>query len=61
MQAVAAGNPQNVLATATTDSSGDFSMAVAANTNVSLVVVAHMLRDASQPLPRWNFSVQGRR
>ena len=58
VQVVAAGNPQNVLATATTDSSGDFSTAVAANTNVSLIVVAHMLRDASQPLPRWDFSVR---
>src|SRR5688572_21661234 len=58
VQAVTPGNPQNVLAAATTDASGDFSMAVAANTNVSLVVVAQMLRDASQPLPRWDFSVR---
>ena len=58
VQVVAAGNPQNVLATAITDSSGNFSTSVNANTSVSLVVVAHMQRDASQPLPRWDFSVR---
>ena len=57
VRAMASGT-QNVLATATTNDAGDYSMSVAANTNVTLVVVAHLLRDAGQPLPRWNFAAQ---
>lgn len=49
---------QAVLASGTTNASGDFSLNVATNTNIRLVVVAQMLRDTSQPLPRWNVSSQ---
>jgi hypothetical protein len=49
---------QDVLATGTTNDTGDYSLTVAANTNVIIRVVAQMLRDASQPLPRWNMRVQ---
>jgi len=55
VRAVEPATPTNVLGTATTDANGDFSMSVAANTSIRLVVVAQMLRDASQPLPRWDF------
>jgi hypothetical protein len=47
-----------VLATATTDSNGDYTMSVAGNTDINVIVVSQMLRDAGQPLPRWNFSVR---
>jgi len=58
VRAVAAGNPADVLATATTDGSGDYTMSVTGNTNINVIVVSQMLRDAGQPLPRWNFSVR---
>jgi len=58
VRAVAPGNPDNVLATATTDENGDYSMGVAGNTDVNIVVVSQMLRDVGQPLPRWNFSTR---
>ena len=57
VRALAAGT-QTVLATATTNDTGDFSLSVAPNTSVSIVVVAQMLRDNSRPLPRWNFSTR---
>ena len=33
-------------------------MSVAGNTDINVIVVSQMLRDAGQPLPRWNFSVR---
>ncbi len=54
VRAVDAGSSAT-LATSSTDPNGDFSLAVAANTSIRIVVVSQMLRDNSQPLPRWNF------
>jgi hypothetical protein len=48
--------PTDVLATATTDANGDYTMSVAGNTDINIIVVSQMLRDAGQPLPRWNFA-----
>jgi len=58
VRAVAAGNPGNVLATASTDANGDYNMSVVGNTDINIVVVSQMLRDAGQPLPRWDFSTR---
>src|SRR5262249_35562490 len=58
VRAVAANNPNNVLATTTTDGTGSFSMSVAGNTTISLIVVARMQRATGQPLPHWNFYAQ---
>ncbi len=49
---------QAVLATGTTNDTGDYSLAVAGNTNVIVRVVAQMLRNSSQPPPRWDMRVQ---
>ena len=56
VRAVDAATPTTVLATTSTNANGDYAMNVAANTNIRIVVVSQMLRDSSQPLPRWNFS-----
>ena len=58
VRAVAAGNPGDVLATATTDAAGDYNMSIVGNTDINIVVVSQMLRDAGQPLPRWDFRAQ---
>ena len=58
VHAFAAGTTTNPLATTSTDDNGDYSFSIAGGTDVTLVVDAQMLRDASQPLPRWNFSVR---
>ena len=47
-----------VLATGSTDDLGNYTLSVAANTTITIEVVARMLRDASQPLPRWDVRVQ---
>ena len=47
-----------VLATGSTDNLGNYTLSVAANTTVTIEVVARMLRDASQALPRWDVRVQ---
>jgi hypothetical protein len=47
-----------VLATGSTDANGDYSLTVPTGQNVFVRAVAQMLRDASQPLPRWNFEVR---
>ena len=47
-----------VLATGSTDNLGNYSLSVAANTTITIQVVARMLRDASQALPRWDVRVQ---
>jgi len=58
VRAVDPGNPATVLATTSTDDSGNYSLDVTPNTDIQIVAVAQMLRDASQPLPRWNFRAQ---
>ena len=55
-QAVSATDP-GVLGSATTGTNGTFGIEVAGNTSYSLVAVARMLRDSSQPLPHWDVSV----
>lgn len=47
-----------VLATATTDSSGNYTMTVPGNADIQIRAVARLLREAPQPLPRWNVRVQ---
>ena len=47
-----------VLATGSTDNLGNYTLSVAANTTITIEVVARMLRDASQALPRWDVRVQ---
>ncbi len=49
---------QAVLATASTDDLGNYSLSVASNTNINIQVVARMLRDNTQALPRWDVRVQ---
>src|SRR5882672_1765699 len=49
---------QAVLASGITDASGAYSLSVANNTSIRIQVVAQMLRDASQPLPRWDVRAQ---
>lgn len=49
---------QIILATATTDGSGNYSLEVPGNTSITIRAVARMLRDGSQPLPRWDVRVQ---
>lgn len=49
---------QSELATATTNTEGDYSLVVPDNTSVVLQVLAHMLRDSSQAPPRWDMRAQ---
>jgi hypothetical protein len=49
---------QAVVGTTSTDANGEFSLSVSSNLDITLEVVAQMLRDASQPLPRWDMRVQ---
>src|SRR5688572_19538664 len=58
VRAVDANTPTTVLASGSTDGNGDFSLNVAANTSIRIVVVSQLLRETSQPLPRWNFTAQ---
>jgi hypothetical protein len=57
VRAIDAGT-QVVLATTSTDSLGNYSLSVAANTTITIQVVARMLRDNTQALPRWDMRVQ---
>jgi hypothetical protein len=54
VRALAAGTP----VTGITDEAGHYSLSVPANTMVTIEVVARMVRDTTQPLPRWNVRVQ---
>jgi hypothetical protein len=58
VRAVDPNSPTTVLATSSTDDLGNYSLSVASNTNITIQVVARMLRDASQSLPRWDVRVQ---
>jgi len=58
VRAVNPASPAVPLATGSTDGSGNYTLQVAANINVQVVVVAQMLRDGTQPLPRWDVRVQ---
>src|SRR6185436_3014833 len=49
---------QAVLASGSTDAQGNYSLQLAGGTNIQIVVVAQMLRDNSQPLPRWDMRAQ---
>jgi hypothetical protein len=49
---------QAILASATTDASGNFSLTVANNTNIQIRAEARMVRPGTQPLPRWDVHVQ---
>jgi hypothetical protein len=57
VRALDAGS-QVVLATTSTDNLGNYSFTVAANTMITVQVVARMLRDNTQALPRWDMRVQ---
>jgi hypothetical protein len=57
VRAIDAGT-QVVLATTSTDSLGNYSLNVTANTTITIQVVARMLRDNTQALPRWDMRVQ---
>jgi hypothetical protein len=58
VRAVNPSAPTTIFATGSTDNLGNYSLSVAANTTITIEVVAHMVRDASQPLPRWDVRVQ---
>ena len=49
---------QAVLASGSTDSVGNYSLSVPNGTSITIEVVARMLRDSTQPLPRWDMRVQ---
>lgn len=51
------GASDTILATATTNESGVYSLSVAANTSIRVQAVAQMAREAPLALPRWNFRV----
>jgi hypothetical protein len=51
-------NTLTVLATGTTTDLGDYALTVVGNLNITMRVEARMLRDAAQPLPRWDVSVR---
>ena len=53
-----AASTQTELARTTTDAQGNYSLTVAADTMVTLQVIARMLRDTTQALPRWDMRVQ---
>jgi hypothetical protein len=57
VRALDAGS-QAVLATTATDASGNYSLSVTANTNITIQVVAQMQRNGAQPLPHWDMRVQ---
>jgi hypothetical protein len=57
VRALASGTT-NPLTSTTTDALGNYSLSVAANTMVTIEVVARMVRDTTQALPRWNMRVQ---
>ena len=57
VRAIDAGT-QVVLATTSTNELGNYSMTVAANTMITVQVVARMLRDNTQALPRWDVRTQ---
>jgi hypothetical protein len=53
-----AGGSQ-VLATGSTDASGNYSLSgIPVNTTVRIQVIARMVKDFTQPLPRWDIRVQ---
>lgn len=51
------GQPQNVLASVTTDDNGNYAAVVADGAPVQIIVLAEMIRAAPDPFPRWNFRV----
>jgi len=51
-------NSQLQLATGSTDNLGNYTLSVAGNANITIQVVARMLRDTTQALPRWDVRVQ---
>lgn len=57
VRALRASN-QQVLATTVTDAAGAYSLTVPSSTSITIQVQAQMVRDAAQPLPRWNVRVQ---
>ncbi|HEV7607046.1 MAG TPA: PKD domain-containing protein [Steroidobacteraceae bacterium] len=58
VEALAAGSTTNILATASTNDLGVFTLNVATNTMVTIRVTARMVRGTTQSLPRWNVRVQ---
>jgi hypothetical protein len=58
VRAVDPNSPTTVLATGSTDALGNYTLSVAGNTSINIQVVARMLRDNSQSLPRWDVRVQ---
>lgn len=57
VRALAAGTTTE-LARAVTDEDGDYAMNVTSGTNVTIEVIAEMVRAAPTALPHWNFSVR---
>lgn len=49
---------QAILASGSTNEAGNYTLTVTANTSIRIEVVARMLRDSTQPLPRWDVRVQ---
>lgn len=58
VRAVDPNAPATVFATGSTDDLGNYTLAVAGNTTITIQIVARLLRDATQPLPRWDVRVQ---
>ena len=58
VRALSLGGFISVFATTSTDGLGNYSLTVPSNVNVNIQVVARMLRDSSQALPRWDARVQ---
>jgi hypothetical protein len=58
VRALLNGSTSTVLATGNTDGNGRYSLVVPANVSVTIEVSARMLRDFTQPLPRWDVRVQ---
>jgi len=51
-------NSQVQVATGSTDNLGSYTLSVPGNANITIQVVARMLRDTTQALPRWDVRVQ---
>jgi hypothetical protein len=56
VKATQVGGP--VVGTAVTDANGNYTMSVPADMNITIHAVAKMVRDSTQPLPRWDVRVQ---
>jgi hypothetical protein len=48
----------SVVGTAVTDANGNYTMSVPSDMNITIHAVARMVRDGTQPLPRWDVRVQ---